>query len=79
MSFMLTYAEFQFFPPNHSVVRSEYLLPCIPYELTGPKVGFFSGFHVVDAILEEPPKWTLQINDTDPVFYYCSATGSCME
>lgn len=46
--------EFQFFPPNHSVVRAEYLYPCIPYEMTGRgKVGFFSGFHPVDAILSE--------------------------
>ena len=47
--------------------------------MTGPKVGFFSGFHAVDAILQDPPKWTIQINDTDPVFYYCSAPGSCTE
>jgi plastocyanin len=46
--------DFQFFPPNHSVVRAEYEFPCIPYEMTGRgKVGFFSGFHPVDAILDE--------------------------
>lgn len=71
--------EFNFFPPNHSVVRADYLLPCIPYEMTGPRVGFFSGFFAVDAILSDPPTWSLQINDTDPIFYYCSAPGSCME
>lgn len=44
--------EFDFFPPNHSVVRAEYKFPCIPYEDTGvDKVGFFSGFHPVDVIL----------------------------
>lgn len=47
--------DFQFFPPNHSVVRAEYEMPCIPYEMSGGrgKVGFFSGFHPVDAILDE--------------------------
>lgn len=44
--------EFDFFPPNHSVVRAEYKFPCIPYEDTGiDKVGFFSGFHPVDVLL----------------------------
>ncbi len=46
--------EFRFFPPNHSVVRAEYLYPCIPYEMTGRnKDGFFSGFNPVDVILED--------------------------
>lgn len=44
--------NFQFFPPNHSVVRAEYEFPCIPYEMTGRgKIGFFSGFRPVDAVL----------------------------
>ncbi|KAF2489414.1 hypothetical protein BU16DRAFT_421240, partial [Lophium mytilinum] len=72
--------EFDFFPPNHSVVRAEYEHPCIPYEMTGKgKVGFFSGFHPVDAILSSPPKWTLRINDSNPIFFYCSAVGSCID
>lgn len=30
------------------------MYPCIPYEMTGRgKVGFFSGFYPVDAILDE--------------------------
>ena len=70
---------FDFYPTNHSVVRAEYGYPCIPYEDTGvDKVGFFSGFKPVDAILSDPPKYTIRINDTSPVFYYCSAPGSCI-
>jgi len=42
------------------------------------KVGFFSGFRPVDAILLEPPKFTIEINDTSPIFFYCSAPGSCI-
>ncbi|KAF2468442.1 uncharacterized protein BDR25DRAFT_173938, partial [Lindgomyces ingoldianus] len=72
--------EFRFFPPNHSIVRAEYTFPCIPYEMTGKgKVGFFSGFHPVDAVLPNPPKWTIAINDTFPIFFYCSAKGSCID
>ncbi|KAF2187405.1 hypothetical protein K469DRAFT_569532 [Zopfia rhizophila CBS 207.26] len=72
--------EFNFFPPNHSVVRAEYTYPCIPYDVTGKgKVGFYSGFYPVDAILSEPPKWKVKINDTNPIFFYCSAKGSCID
>jgi hypothetical protein len=42
------------------------------------KAGFFSGFRPVDAILLEPPKFTIEINDTSPIFFYCSASGSCI-
>src|SRR5256885_6194702 len=66
--------EYNFFPPNHSVVRAEYLFPCVPYEVTGvDKIGFSSGFKPVDAILPNPPTFTIRINDTNPIFYYCSA------
>jgi plastocyanin len=71
--------EFDFYPTNHSVVRAEYKFPCIPYEDTGvDKVGFFSGFRPVDVILLSPPKWTLLVNDSYPIFFYCSAPGSCI-
>ncbi|OQV11044.1 hypothetical protein CLAIMM_14949, partial [Cladophialophora immunda] len=73
------YVEFDFYPLNHSVIRAAYGYACVPYELTGPdRIGFFSGFYPVDAILSDPPKWTLLINDTEPVFYYCGAPGSCI-
>ncbi|OAG40874.1 hypothetical protein AYO21_04951 [Fonsecaea monophora] len=71
---------FQFYPTNHSVIRSEYGYACIPYEDTGvDKVGFFSGFKPVDAILSEPPEWSIVVNDTNPIFYYCGAPGSCID
>ncbi len=73
------YVEFQFYPTNHSVVRAAYKHPCVPLELVETdKVGVFSGFHPVDAILDSPPTWTVRINDTDPIFFYCSAPGSCI-
>ncbi|EON67878.1 hypothetical protein W97_07375 [Coniosporium apollinis CBS 100218] len=70
--------EFRFYPRNHSVVRAEYMFPCIPYEMTGRgKVGFYSGWEATEAILDDPPTWNLLINDTDPIFFYCSVPGSC--
>ncbi|EOA83928.1 uncharacterized protein SETTUDRAFT_21263 [Exserohilum turcica Et28A] len=71
--------EFAFYPRNHSVVRAEYGFPCIPYEMTGAsKTGFFAGFHTVDTVLSSPPTYRILINDTDPIFFYCSAPGSCL-
>lgn len=71
--------EFDFFPTNHSVIRAEYKFPCVPYELTGvDKVGFYSGFQPVDAILPNPPKFQIRVNDSNPIFYYCGAEGSCI-
>lgn len=44
---------FRFYPANHSVVRAEYGIPCIPYEMTASgKNGFFSGFNSVDKVLD---------------------------
>ncbi|KAF2035214.1 hypothetical protein EK21DRAFT_84835 [Setomelanomma holmii] len=71
--------EFRFYPANHSIVRAEYGFPCIPYEMTGSnKAGFFSGFNPVDKVLDDPPKYSIRVNTTDPVFFYCSAPGSCI-
>ncbi|KIW90166.1 uncharacterized protein Z519_08809 [Cladophialophora bantiana CBS 173.52] len=71
---------FQFYPNNHSVIRAEYGYPCVPYEDTGvDKVGFFSGFYPVEAVLPDPPRWSILVNDTNPIFYYCGAAGSCID
>lgn len=75
----LCLVEYDFYPANHSVARAQYEYPCIPYEDTGVDlVGFFSGFKPVDAILSSPPTFTIRVNDTDPIFYYCTAPGSCI-
>lgn len=52
----------------------------MPYELVegADHFGFFSGFKPVDAVLSSPPVWRVTINDTNPVFYYCGAPGSCI-
>ncbi|TGO91609.1 hypothetical protein BPOR_0023g00340 [Botrytis porri] len=68
--------EFRFYPLNHSVARAEYKQPCIPYEDTeAGKIGFWSGFEPTSI----PPTFKLLINDTEPIFFYCSAPGACQE
>src|ERR1700709_894180 len=72
--------EFQFYPQNHSVARSAWKSPCIPYEYSDlNKQGFFSGFHALAIVMNEPPKFQVRVNDTEPIFFYCSAPGACIE
>ncbi|PQE27260.1 extracellular serine-rich protein [Rutstroemia sp. NJR-2017a WRK4] len=72
--------EFRFYPQNHSVARAEYKQACIPYEDTGAgKVGFWSGFEPIAIVSNNPPIFNLLINDTEPIFFYCSSPGACME
>lgn len=45
--------EFQFFPTDHWVIRSDFNYPCIPYEyLNHNDPGFSSGTQVVRSITE---------------------------
>jgi hypothetical protein len=43
------------------------------------QTGFYSGFHPVDSVLPDPPKYQIRVNDTAPVFFYCSAPNSCIK
>ncbi|KAH8593551.1 hypothetical protein B0O99DRAFT_495295, partial [Bisporella sp. PMI_857] len=72
--------EFRFYPQNHSVVRSAYKQPCIPYEYTAPgRVGFWSGFVPTQLVTTNPPKFEVRVNDSEPIFFYCSAPGACLD
>lgn len=59
---------------NHSVAQSEsFDKPCHP-----AAKGFFSGY-VVDNSTTDPAKnmFFLMINDTNPIWYYCSQVNHC--
>ncbi|MCJ1344977.1 hypothetical protein MMC31_003182 [Peltigera leucophlebia] len=72
--------HFKFYPTGHGVARAEWHHPCVPYELSGRnKVGFYSGLRPVDVVLADPPTWDLLINSTEPIFFYCTAEGSCLK
>ncbi|TVY73543.1 Extracellular serine-rich protein [Lachnellula suecica] len=70
--------EFSFFPQNHSVVRAAFGTPCVPIENTGAGPGFWSGFQPVASIGPNPPTYQIHINDTEPIFIYCSAPNACV-
>ncbi|KAH8661694.1 hypothetical protein BGZ60DRAFT_566344 [Tricladium varicosporioides] len=71
--------EFRFYPLNHSVARAEFMDPCIPSEYHEGRTGFWSGFHPLQVIPSNPPTFQIKINDTKPMFFYCSAPGACMD
>lgn len=56
------------FNPGHSVAQSSFDAPCVP--ISGA-TGVYSGFP------NGGDKWSIQINSTDPLWLYCSATGHC--
>lgn len=61
------------------MIQAAYGYPCVPYELTNTRPGFASPFHPVDAILDNPPTYTVRVNDTDPFFVYCSGPWACID
>lgn len=76
---------FEFYPPDHHVIRADFGSACVPYEYTGktasgaPKIGFDSGVKLFDdlgAVGEY--NWNLTVNDTAPIFFYCGAPNSCI-
>lgn len=75
---------FEFYPPDHHVIRAEFGSACVPYEYTGKdsagaaRIGFDSGVKLFDDIGEVGAhNWNLTVNDTAPIFFYCGAPNSC--
>jgi len=76
--------RFIVYPGGHSVIRAEFKYPCVPYEMVNTaKTGFYSGPDISPTTIkddvEEMPKFDLKINNSDPLFFYCGATGSCIQ
>ncbi|KAK4240021.1 hypothetical protein C8A03DRAFT_13636 [Achaetomium macrosporum] len=67
--------RFNFYPGGHRVARAEFGWPCIPYEYSNiHKAGFYSGI-----LSPQPPHYDVRVNDTEPIFFYCAAPGSCVD
>lgn len=95
LSAVLSTNRVRFYPTNHSVVRSAFGSPCIPYEdVVQGGHGFFSQPFLVDnqfqvrlpdtPLLHPPnrrqkPQWTYTLDTTDPLFFYCTAIDSCLK
>ncbi|KAE8406454.1 Cupredoxin [Aspergillus pseudonomiae] len=64
--------EFHFYPGNHSVTQASFDDPCHPMSDT----SFFSGF-IQSANGESSTVFTLTVNDTKPIWFYCGQIGHC--
>ncbi|KAF8477241.1 Cupredoxin [Kalaharituber pfeilii] len=72
--------QFQFWPRNHSVAQSTFNEPCKPIgdsASANGTVGFFSGFMPVTAEDEFMPTFTITVNQTGPIWYYCATGPHC--
>ncbi|KAJ7118741.1 hypothetical protein C8R44DRAFT_878298 [Mycena epipterygia] len=70
---------FQFHEKNHTVTASSFQDPCRALSLTSTtgQLGFDSGFMAVSANATQFPTYTIQVNDTQPIWVYCKQTGHC--
>lgn len=63
--------EFQFYPGDHSVAQAAFNKPCHPLSDS----SFFSGF--MASANDGKPIWSLTVNDTNPIWFYCGQVGHC--
>ncbi|KAF8921361.1 hypothetical protein CPB85DRAFT_1372488 [Mucidula mucida] len=68
---------FEFRTKNHTVTASSFAQPCRALSLTSDSTGFDSGFMAVAAGTTSFPTYTVQVNDTKPIWAYCRQTGHC--
>jgi len=71
---------FQFMQTNHTATQSSFAVPCGKLALTSTsgQVGFDSGFMPVGASTTSNfPTYTIQVNDTKPIWVYCRQSGHC--
>jgi len=72
--------QFHFWPMNHSVVQATFADPCLPISESASgngTQGFFSGFMPVSASSTEMPTFTIEVNSTKPIWFYCSQAKHC--
>ncbi|EEQ88967.1 hypothetical protein RJZ56_006383 [Blastomyces dermatitidis] len=62
---------FHFFPRNHDVAAGPFDEPCTPSD-----DGLYSGLINIDGS-QPDATFTVRINNTDPIWLYCSTRGHC--
>jgi plastocyanin len=65
--------EFHFFAPLHSVAQSDFATPCTP---SANGTGFFSG-DISTSSGQNANVFTITINDTNPIWFYCVIPTHC--
>lgn len=72
--------QFQFVAGNHTVTQSTFDLPCHPINSVSPNVtGFHSGYMpaAAGAASGQIPTYTVQVNNTTPIWVYCAQGKHC--
>lgn len=70
--------QFHFYPQNHSIAQSTFANPCTPIPAgNASTAGFFSGFMPVKLTDNFMPTFTIQVNQTGPIWYYCATGPHC--
>lgn len=67
---------FQFMQKNHTVTQSSFANPCSPLS-SSTGSGFDSGFMAVAAGATQFPTYTIQVNNTMPIWAYCKQANHC--
>ncbi|KAH9955623.1 hypothetical protein BC827DRAFT_1236135 [Russula dissimulans] len=72
---------FEFHQKNHTSTQSSFNAPCqaLASTSTSGQVGFDSGFNPVPSNATSFPTFTIQVNDTAPIWAYCRQQGHCGE
>jgi len=70
--------RYSFMPKNHSVTQSSFQQPCVPLGASENIAGIWSGFNPVSDNETDRPYFDILINDTKPIWFYCSQTNHCM-
>ncbi|OAA63034.1 extracellular serine-rich protein [Cordyceps fumosorosea ARSEF 2679] len=72
--------QFQFLAGNHTITQSDFDHPCKPINEVNPSVqGIFSSFQpaAASAAKGEFPTYTIMVNDTKPMWFFCSQGPHC--
>ncbi|ODQ54803.1 Cupredoxin [Saitoella complicata NRRL Y-17804] len=69
--------QFQFWPKNHSVAQAAFANPCAPIPAAAGVAQFWSGFMPVSNSSTSIPTYTILVNSTTPLWFYCSQGDHC--
>jgi len=69
---------FEFRQKNHTVTQSTFAAPCRAITATNPgQVGIDSGYIPVSDTTTPFPTWTVRVNDTSALWFYCKQGNHC--
>ncbi|SPQ27154.1 1ce725ca-5ab4-4143-bbab-bdf7954128f3 [Thermothielavioides terrestris] len=73
------FVQFQFHAGNHTVTQSTFDQPCQPIAMHSNVTGFHSGFlpAAASASMGMLPTFTIEINNTNPLWIYCAQGKHC--